>query len=247
MRGTGDSWGARVASWLRPRPAPLLILGMHRSGTSFLAGSLQAAGLALDGASEWDRHNRRGNRERRDLMEFHEAMLARRGHSWKAPPEGPVAWTDAERAEARALTDGAGAAGRPWGFKDPRTLLMAEGWLELFPRARLIGIVRHPGPVARSLGARSKMGEAESLALWAAYNRRLVALHDRRPFPILRFDRPEPELRARLDAVLPGLGLAPPAEPFFDPELRHHEAAEEPADPSVAQLWADLLSREARA
>jgi hypothetical protein len=225
-----------------PRP-PVLILGMHRSGTSFLAGSLQAAGLALDGASTWDKHNRKGNRERRDLMEMQEAMLARRGHSWRAPPPGPVAWTAEEREAALRLVAPALASGRPWGFKDPRTLLLAEGWLDLFPDARLVGIVRHPSLVAASLKARSRIPREDAYALWAAYNRRLLLLHDRAPFPILSFDEPGEALRARLEALLPSLGLAPPPEPFFDPELRHHEEPPGEVHPSLAGLWAALEAR----
>lgn len=223
--------------------APILILGMHRSGTSFLAGSLQAAGLALDGASTWDKHNRKGNRERRDLMEMHEAMLVRRGHSWRAPPAGPVAWTAEERGAALALVAAASASGHPWGFKDPRTLLLAEGWLDLFPAARPVGIFRHPSLVAASLKARSRIGRDDAYALWAAYNRRLLALHDRAPFPILSFDEPGEALRARLDALLPSLGLAPPPEPFFDPELRHHDAPPGEVHPSLRDLWAALEAR----
>lgn len=227
-----------------PRP-PVLVLGMHRSGTSFLAGSLQAAGLALDGASTWDKHNQKGNRERRDLMELHEGMLARRGFSWKAPPPGAVAWTGEEREAARALVAAAAASGRPWGFKDPRTLLLAEGWLDLFPDARLVGIFRHPALVAASLKARSgsHVPREDAFALWAAYNRRLLALHDQRPFPVLSFDEPEDLLRARLDALLPGLGLRPPPEPFFDRGLRHHEAAPGEVHPSLRDLWAALEAR----
>ncbi len=242
----GSALGAlarrRPGAALTPRP-PVLILGMHRSGTSFLAGSLQAAGLALDGASTWDKHNRKGNRERRDLMELQEAMLARRGHSWRAPPPGPVTWTGDEREAALALVAPAAASGRPWGFKDPRTLLLAEGWLDLFPAARMIGIFRHPSLVAASLKARSRTPREEAYALWAAYNRRLLALHDRAPFPLLSFDEPAEDLRARLDALLPALGLARPPEPFFDPELRHHDEAPGEVHPSLREVWAALEAR----
>lgn len=261
MARQGQGWGAlkgalggAVGALARRRPArrpapgarfqpPVLILGMHRSGTSVLAGSLQAAGLALDGASTWDKHNRKGNRERRDLMELHEAMLARRGHSWTAPPSGPVAWMEEERGAARALVAAAAASGRAWGFKDPRTLLLVEGWLDLFPDARMVGIFRHPAPVAASLKARSRLPREEAYALWAAYNRRLLALHDRRPFPILSFDEPADALRRGLDALLPSLGLQPPPDPFFDPGLRHHEAAAGEVHPSLRGIWAALEAR----
>ncbi len=255
LRGAlSGALGSALGALARRRPSalpaaapaplpPILVLGMHRSGTSFLAGSLQAAGLALDGASTWDKHNRKGNRERRDLVELQEAMLVRRGHSWRAPPLGPVVWTAEEREAALALVAAASASGRPWGFKDPRTLLLAEGWLDLFPAARRVGIFRHPSLVAASLKARSRIGREDAYALWAAYNRRLLALHDRAPFPILSFDEPGEALRARLDALLPALGLAPPPEPFFDPELRHHDEPPGEVHPSLREVWAALEAR----
>jgi hypothetical protein len=97
--------------------------------------------------------------------------------------------------------------------------------------------------VAASLEARFRMGRDEAHALWAAYNRRLLALHDRAPFPLLSFDDPGEALRARIDALLPSLGLAAPPEPFFDPEMRHHEEPPGEVDPSLAGLWAALEAR----
>jgi len=42
---------------------PLIILGMHRSGTSALAGSLEGAGLNLGPVSTHEVDNAKGNRE----------------------------------------------------------------------------------------------------------------------------------------------------------------------------------------
>ena len=42
-------------------PARLIaVLGMHRSGTSYLAGSLQEAGLILGDCHTWNKHNEKG-------------------------------------------------------------------------------------------------------------------------------------------------------------------------------------------
>ena len=45
------------------RPKPLLILGMHRSGTSCLAGMLRDAGVFMGEVSEANAYNRKGNLE----------------------------------------------------------------------------------------------------------------------------------------------------------------------------------------
>ncbi len=44
--------------------------------------------------------------------------------------------------------------GAPWGWKEPRTTLFAPSWLELFPEARIIHIIRHPLAAAMSIRQR---------------------------------------------------------------------------------------------
>lgn len=233
----------------RPVPAqpgdwPLVVIGMHRSGTSFLTGSLQLAGLDLGHHSTWNPHNRKGNRENGDIVAFHDAVLAARGAAWNLPPEAPVAWTDVERAEAWRLVT-AYDRSRPWGFKDPRTLLMVEEWRRLCPGARFVGIFRNPVAVSRSLMSRSPITEAETLMLWEAYNRRLLALHDVQPFPLLSFDESEAVLQGKLNAVLAGLGLQPLSrEVFFSAELKHHEGAKETVPATLRPVWDALRARQ---
>ena len=54
----------------------IAILGMHRSGTSCLTGSLQEAGLELGEHHTWNPYNRKGNRENQDFVDLHDAILA---------------------------------------------------------------------------------------------------------------------------------------------------------------------------
>ena len=57
-------------------PARLIaVLGMHRSGTSYLAGSLQEAGLILGDCHTWNKHNEKGNRENQKFVDLHDAIL----------------------------------------------------------------------------------------------------------------------------------------------------------------------------
>lgn len=107
-----------------------------------------------------------------------------------------------EHEAALVLVAATSASGHPWG-RDPRTLLLAEGWLDLLPAARPMGILRHPSPAAASPKARFRTPREEAVALRAACNRRLLALHDRTPFPILGFDEPGGAPRARLVAPPP--------------------------------------------
>ena len=66
---------------------PIVMLGMHRSGTSVLAGSLHEAGLALNDVVTQAPHNRKGNRESRAIMFMQEDLLKCNGGAWDDPPQ----------------------------------------------------------------------------------------------------------------------------------------------------------------
>ena len=98
------SRSARVVSpALVPGPCPVMVVGMHRSGTSFLTGSLQQAGLELGKFSAWNPHNLKGNRENLDIVAFNDAVLNARGFAWDNPPTSRILWTSEEYVQAREL------------------------------------------------------------------------------------------------------------------------------------------------
>jgi hypothetical protein len=230
-----------VAVEARPQRV-ICVLGMHRSGTSCLAGSLEQQGLFLGEVNTSAPWNRRGNRERFDVMDLQRDILEASGGSWNEPPP-VVEWKPEHFERAEAIL--AEHAGEPvWGFKDPRTLLTLDGWQRLVPDLDTVGIFRHPLRVAQSLQSRNDLALEASLELWKAYNDRLVEIHRRRPFPIVSFDE-EPEtleakLRAAGEAV--GLGPAPPVEPFFTDELRN-APAEGASVPAEIEALYDQLRR----
>ena len=113
---------------------------------------------------------------------------------------------------------------RLWGFKDPRTLVLLDRWLDRCPSASLVGTYRHPYAVARSLERRSKLPEDEALDLWVAYNTRLVAAWERSPFPVVDFDLALEDYLETVSALAERLGLRTPGGGFRFPEsnLKHH-------------------------
>jgi hypothetical protein len=226
---------------------PVCVLGMHRSGTSCLTGSLQKAGLDLGNHSSWNRFNQRGNRENPEINDLHDDLLAFNGGSWDAPPER-LQWGTEHEERARRI-----AATYPpdvrWGFKDPKTLTALEGWRRILGPLQLVGIYRHPVLVAYSLAKRNKVPLKKGLALWQHYNRLLLVEHDKHPFPLLCFDWDEETFHAKLNEVLPALGLSPvpPDDRFFTRELRHYETIspehEQEMPETVSRLFETLQSR----
>ena len=196
------------------------VLGMHRSGTSCVTGSLQQAGLFLGNCHTWNPHNKKGNRENQDFVDLNDAVLASNDGAWDKPPKKSL-WTPLQFERARVLLeDNFGEA--PLGFKDPRTLLVVEGWKQVFPNIQFVGVVRHPNAVAQSLQKRSDMPSEQALALWYAYNRVLLKEYRKKSFPILCFDEDEEVFHQKLDAVAGQLGLnkGVSEQRFYDEQLR---------------------------
>ena len=175
---------------------PVIITGMHRSGTSLVASFLGALGVHLgDRLLAADRQNPRGYFEDADFVELQWRMLE------DATPAGDGGhrdwgWTESERLDrgrfarlaeaARGLVEA--RAGRPglWGWKDPRTTVLLDFWDEILAgRARYVLLYRFPWEVADSI---QRVGGGEFLdhpeyafRIWAFYNRQLLDFHRRHP------------------------------------------------------------------
>ena len=205
----------------RLRGTVVCVLGMHRSGTSFLMGSLQRSGIFLGTHFDWNPHNQRGNRENPEVFALHEDVLASNGGSWDDPPE-VVTWSSYHFDRARALLSKYAGDGL-WGFKDPRTLLTLSGWKRVTNDIRFVGIFRSPTAVAHSLRLRSGMPLERAMRLWNHYNQLLLDEYDRQPFPVICFDWQEDMLHENINAIVTTLGLQVVGRDnrFFASDLRH--------------------------
>ncbi|MFT5709797.1 MAG: hypothetical protein ACI8QT_000484 [Halioglobus sp.] len=225
----------------------ICILGMHRSGTSCVTGSLQNAGLMLGDCHTWNPHNKKGNRENQAFVDLNDDVLLENGGAWDAPPKKAI-WNSEQLEKARSLiTQNLGQG--PFGFKDPRTLLVVSGWKQAFPAIEFVGVVRHPNVVARSLQNRSDMPEEKALALWYDYNSVLLQEHKKSAFPILCFDEEEEEFHQKLEKVV--LNLALPdvngEQKFYDDSLKTSNNDKQQLDRAmswkVRRLYSRLLKR----
>lgn len=215
------SFGARTPAELRDK-GTVAVLGMHRSGTSAVAGMLADHGVEFGPVSQRNRFNPRGNREIRELNRLHDRVLERSGGSWWEPPASIRARPGDYRRRNQILRS---IPGETIGVKDPRLLLVLELWRDLDPRP--IGVIRNPVAVRESLERRAherprrhpQLSAAGWDELWLIYNRALLAEHRRRPFPVIDFERHH-DLDSQVRAALAFHGLKPSADSaFFDPEL----------------------------
>ncbi len=163
-------------------PDPIVVVGMHRSGTSVVAGMLIDLGVFVDVAMPpptdgravampTPEQRRDGYAESVALRLLNEKLLSTADALWDYP-EPYLAQLDAPAFRQkclgvlqRNLGDGlwrghfgeAGPTpGAPWGWKDPRTSLTLPLWLQVAPNARIIHVVRNPDSVSRSLLVRAK-------------------------------------------------------------------------------------------
>jgi hypothetical protein len=169
------------------QPPVLVVAGMHRSGTSFLASLLHRSGCRMGEALlPADAHNRPGYFEDVEFLNVNRRMLAatvptdRPGHAdwgWTEDMDASgidvglldsfVAEADALVARRRARTasvEHTSGAGRRtwglWGWKDPRTSVLLDFWDTRVPDARYVLVYRSPWDVADSL---QRLGAAEFL------------------------------------------------------------------------------------
>jgi len=208
----------------------ICVLGMHRSGTSCLVGSLQNAGLQLGKHHTLNKYNRKGNRENQDIVDINDAVLDYNGGSWEDPPL-TLHYADEHLASARAIIS-AFPAGTRWGFKDPRALLTWPLWQEALAGNYLrVGIFRHPLAVAASLEYRqgsAEMSEQRALQIWQHYNKKLLAEYKRSPFPILCFDWDEATFHEKLNRVHEQLGLPTldTSDKFYSSALKNYDSSD---------------------
>jgi hypothetical protein len=209
----------------------ILILGMHRSGTSCLAGSLQQHGVYLGKVFEQNPHNKKGNRENADIMKLNNDLLEANGGSWDQPPL-ELHWDkEHERSRDTIIEGFLGSGSNYWGFKDPRNLLTFEFWMDGLKNVNvnIVGSYRNPLLAANSLHTRNKMSMDKGLLLWEIYNKKLIELYETDRFPMVSFDVDVEEYQRLIYWVLHTLEITPNQnidELFFDESLRHGEAAD---------------------
>jgi GT2 family glycosyltransferase/glycosyltransferase involved in cell wall biosynthesis len=152
----------------------LVVLGMHRSGTSMIAGGLASRGLYAGADSELvppAADNPRGFWERRDVVALNDALLAAADASWFRPRVLPASSSKAPAEIIRHLD-----SNKPWVLKDPRLVLTWSCWSEQLEGASLLYVYRDPIAVASSLRRRNGYPLEYGLALWEFYNRQALCI-----------------------------------------------------------------------
>lgn len=223
------------------------ILGMHRSGTSCLAGCLQDCGLYLGDVVNEAPHNLKGNKENLTIRAINDRVLATSNASWDHPPE-KLYWDDELRSERDKLLSNY-ANSSHWGFKDPRTMLTLPFWLEALPQLSIVGTFRHPLAVARSHFTRDRLAIDLGLKLWKSYNSRLLEYIELYDFPLVCFDWPEDVYKQAVVSIANKAGLNRYAQgeqiPFYESSLRRQNSVniEQTVPQDILNIYESLCSK----
>ncbi|MEG3870781.1 glycosyltransferase [Microcoleus sp. Z1_B5] len=170
------------------KPSVFIVTGMHRSGTSLTASLFQKVGVdigkKLVGPADG---NVKGHFENVDFVEFHKSVLRSHGIDELGCTFEKTIPVAAEYVEiAKRAIEQNQLPHKHWGWKDPRTALFWDFWLNLLPEANFICVYRSPWEVVDSLYRRgtdvSLLQNPEmAVKMWIHYNQKVLELYERFP------------------------------------------------------------------
>lgn len=219
----------------------VFVLGMHRSGTSAVARTVNLLGVSLGEEADLmpaNEANPRGYWESSALHLLNDELLERLGGTWSAPPRLEPGWESS--ADLRLLSIRARLLfpsvyrTSVWIWKDPRNCLLLPFWVKtLGIRPVVVLVHRNPLEIWRSLARRDALSKPTAIALWERYTRQALVHASGLPVFVLAYERllHDPEERCgALRSFLIARGI--PCDPadrraeiqgFLAPELRHAE------------------------
>lgn len=219
------------------RSTAILVIGMHRSGTSATAGALALAGVTLGrtllapGAD-----NPKGYFEHERAVAINERLLARLGSRWDDVRALPPGWFDGEPAQEAlaaidALIAGEFSEAPLWALKDPRLCRLLPVWLEALRRrdvrAVALFVARDPTEIAASIRARNGWAPALGELLWLRHMIEAEAATRDLPRTAIAYESLLADPAASLAVALARVGTVLPVRPgdalqrFVDVGERH--------------------------
>ncbi|HLY57881.1 MAG TPA: glycosyltransferase [Stellaceae bacterium] len=240
----------------RPPRRGVLILGMHRSGTSALTRVVNLLGARLPAhllAPGPD--NPQGFWEGERFMRLHDEMLAAAGLRWHDPWNLPPGFFDSAAAQdfvarLRDLIAAEFGGASLFAIKDPRLCRLVPLWrraLEGLDTAAVIAL-RDPFEVANSLHRREQVPHETALLLWLRHL--IEAEHATRDLPravvtyealLADWREVADQIGDRLSVVWPDRSAESEAaiDAFLDAAARHHAAPKSaiPAGLTIKSEW----------
>jgi len=242
----------------------VIILGMHRSGTSALAGALARLGFAMPSTPlEPSADNPEGFYESRVIVEMNFKILTALEAAWNlcfgiTPAELPARFSPAQSEVLYRLLHGEFGDARSFVLKDPRMCLLLPLWLpalrRLVPSLPVLLMLRHPAEIVTSHITRNQRPEPETIFNWLHHMLEAEYMSRTMRRGILLYDDLLRDWHATLAPTLRSAGITPPLtlqdaapalDKFIAPGMRHHQARDPSAriGPPEAASLADTTWR----
>ena len=195
----------------------IVVLGMHRSGTSAITRGLEVLGAEfgpeLMPAQEGD--NEKGFWEDLGIYKINERVLEKIGSRWDAwshfeLDKNQLSLLAEEKQAAITLLRNRVAMHPVYAFKDPRTCSLLPFWQWVFEslentRIHYLLAIRTPRSVAASLNRRNDFPEKKSHVLWLRHNYAVLSTLPQKAFTVVDYDRlmaaPEKEVMRLAEAI----------------------------------------------
>ncbi len=198
----------------------IVVIGMHRSGTSAVTRGLQLLGVDLGESllPPVPGDNDKGFWEDQEIYRLNEQVLARLGTFWHglAPiseQDLRSADLDQEREAAVSILTARFETAAVFGFKDPRTSILLPFWQSVFEEMGVsdgyVFAIRNPLSVAESLHRRNTIDREKALCLWVKYTLEAVRYTHGKPTVLVDFDLLLDDPLRHLQRIARGLSLQP--------------------------------------
>lgn len=250
-----------TANQIAPGKLALVVIGMHRSGTSATTGALQCLGVQL-GKKLYTGHqniNAKGYFEHSDIADTNEEALLALGSGWDdILTKEDKWWTNPVLAlyagKIRGYLRKDFSRSRLWAIKDPRVCRLLPWWLDILKsedvKPHFLFVVRSPQAVFRSLERRDGFSKEKAFLLWTLHYLEAEQWSRGYPRTFIDFDGFLEAPLKTFKGVERSLGLRFPLAPdeahicleqFLDRNLRnHYKEDHHDQDTPIVELARDL-------
>ncbi|MTI58509.1 MAG: hypothetical protein FH762_00690 [Firmicutes bacterium] len=167
---------------IKKRSKTIVVLGMHKSGTSMVAGVLYKLGISI-GKELIKKHwsNPLGHFEDKDFFNLNREILKAAGGRWDLPPDQKAILKQGDIFKEKIINLVSNKS-ELWGWKDPRTNLTIELYLPYLKNPYFLVCYRDSEAVAKSLFKRNKIENARAKILKGEYDSRIKEFFEKYPY-----------------------------------------------------------------
>lgn len=244
----------------------VVVLGMHRSGTSLLCKAIEAVGVDFgERLIKGDQWNAKGYFEHYDIQQLDDRLLRLLGVRWSTLDishwEDAIPWMYTLKSQAIEILQRDFSEASLWGVKDPRMCRLLPFWKGVFEElgvaTKYVLALRNPLNVALSLHKRDNISVRDGVLLWLSHMARALIDSEGAQCVVVEYEYLLADPAGQLDRLCAVLNLSYGNDvtetrgqfvsTFVDQALRHNQESVDAlnAHPEIPEaikgLYADML------